>query len=699
MITMLADHLWQSTLVALALGALAFTLRRHAARVRYALWLCASVKFLVPFTLLVALGQQVGLRTLPAAPTAPIAPAVAQRHEWGAMMQRIAQPATAVASSGAPRMAAAVRTPARRNPATALLFVWAAGTALVLGVWLARWRALAALVRRSRRASIALPDEAHFEARVAAGRIEPGVFGILCPVLLLPEGITERLSIAQLRMIVAHELCHVRRRDNCTAALHMLTEALFWFHPLVWWIGARLIDERERACDEAVVRTTDDPRSYADAIIAVGEFCVRSPLQCAAGVVSARGGLRERVERLVGAHGVRALGAVQRCALAVAGIALLAAPIVIGVLGSAAVRAQAATAGVRAPLDSDPPGVWIMGPRITAIDTTLRELIAFAFHVPKTEIVGASTLDAPRYTIVAELPVVDRSEGPAEQYRAYMRALLEQRFDLAAHRETAVVPALSLVSGAFNPGLKPVPESNAWSETYFARGLRSCGQPGCPPVPSPPNVIEARDVPIGVLREFLTTTFGKPVLDQTNLTEHYDFTLRWPAETARADRQWLPSDEVLRQVLEEQLGLELLPVDAPIERVMVDRIGPLRDAPVATVDNGADPPPVILRGVVQPAAGGALLELKIDWHGSMYFGHDHTTDSALDARSVVDVAAAALRRDPSVDVLVSADGLVANHFVVEAATLLQQAGATRIRFATLPMRPTIFSDDPSLLSP
>ena len=70
----------------------------------------------------------------------------------------------------------------------------------------------------------------------APGRFEPGIFGIWRPVLLLPEGITERLSPAQLEAIVAHELCHVRRRDNLTGAIHMVVETIFWFHPLVWWI-------------------------------------------------------------------------------------------------------------------------------------------------------------------------------------------------------------------------------------------------------------------------------------------------------------------------------------------------------------------------------------------------------------------------------------------------------------------------------
>jgi bla regulator protein BlaR1 len=87
-----------------------------------------------------------------------------------------------------------------------------------------------------------------------ASLLEPGVFAIVRPVLLLPEGITDRLTEPQLSAIVAHEMCHVRRRDNLTYALHMVVETLFWFHPLVWWMGERLVDERERACDEAVVR-------------------------------------------------------------------------------------------------------------------------------------------------------------------------------------------------------------------------------------------------------------------------------------------------------------------------------------------------------------------------------------------------------------------------------------------------------------
>ena len=107
--------------------------------------------------------------------------------------------------------------------------------------------------------------------RVARSRAlyEPGVFGIWRPVIVLPEGIAQRLSVAELQGVIAHEVCHVQRHDNLTAAIHMVVESLFWFHPLVWWLGARLLDERERACDESVLALGAEPQLYAGSIESV----------------------------------------------------------------------------------------------------------------------------------------------------------------------------------------------------------------------------------------------------------------------------------------------------------------------------------------------------------------------------------------------------------------------------------------------
>ena len=86
------------------------------------------------------------------------------------------------------------------------------------------------------------------EMRLSRTSLEPGIFGIVQPVLVRPNGISEQLEDSHLDAILAHELLHVRRRDNLAAAVHMLVEAIFWFYPLVWWIGGRLLEERERAC-------------------------------------------------------------------------------------------------------------------------------------------------------------------------------------------------------------------------------------------------------------------------------------------------------------------------------------------------------------------------------------------------------------------------------------------------------------------
>jgi beta-lactamase regulating signal transducer with metallopeptidase domain len=114
--------------------------------------------------------------------------------------------------------------------------------------------------------------------------MEPGVVGLWHPVILVPSGIEDDLTPRQLAAVLTHERCHIRRRDNATAAVHMIAEAVFWFYPLVWWIGARLVDERERACDQEVLRTCGEPQAYAEGIVNVCKRCVASPLACMAGM-------------------------------------------------------------------------------------------------------------------------------------------------------------------------------------------------------------------------------------------------------------------------------------------------------------------------------------------------------------------------------------------------------------------------------
>ena len=145
-----------------------------------------------------------------------------------------------------------------------------------------------------------------------------------------PAAIAGQVSEDHVEAIVAHELCHVRRRVNLTAMLHMLVEALFWFHPFVWWIGGRLVEDRERACDEAVVESGRERRVYAESILKVCELCVESPLPCVPGVSGAD--LKLRVAQIMSHRVARPIG-MGRKLLLVAGCCLaIAAPMVSGAL-------------------------------------------------------------------------------------------------------------------------------------------------------------------------------------------------------------------------------------------------------------------------------------------------------------------------------------------------------------------------------
>lgn len=97
--------------------------------------------------------------------------------------------------------------------------------------------------------------------------------GLWRPCILLPEGLSAALSAAELETVLAHELAHVRRRDNFTALFTHIIVAAFWFHPLLWWIERRMLRERETACDEMVLANGASADVYAAAILRV---CRRS---------------------------------------------------------------------------------------------------------------------------------------------------------------------------------------------------------------------------------------------------------------------------------------------------------------------------------------------------------------------------------------------------------------------------------------
>jgi uncharacterized protein (TIGR03435 family) len=318
MIGELTNHLWQSTLFVLAAALVAAALRGNGAHIRHAVWVVASVKFLVPFALLMSVGGSLAVLT-PA--VTQVIPATAPAPDFSIAVDRIAQPFTSDVFSSAPSTAT---PPATNRTTLALIAVWACGFVAVVLMRLRGWRRIRAAMRASVPMALASP----VPVRASPGVLEPGVVGVWRPVLLVPAGIEQHLPPPQLHAVLEHELCHVRRRDNLTSAIHMVVEAVCWFHPLVWWVGARLVDERERACDEHVLRVCGAPQTYAESILNVCKLYVESPLACVSGVTGSD--LKRRITAIMGNRVGLELTVARRLILAICGALAVGAPLVAG---------------------------------------------------------------------------------------------------------------------------------------------------------------------------------------------------------------------------------------------------------------------------------------------------------------------------------------------------------------------------------
>jgi prepilin-type processing-associated H-X9-DG protein len=123
---------------------------------------------------------------------------------------------------------------------------------------------------------------------VASDRaLVPMTWGVLRPVVLLPDA-SQAWSDAQRRMVLAHELAHVRRCDCLSDSFARVVRALYWFNPLVWLALRRLHAEREAACDAWVLRLGHAPSAYAEALVRIALDLRHPRLLQAAGLAMAR---------------------------------------------------------------------------------------------------------------------------------------------------------------------------------------------------------------------------------------------------------------------------------------------------------------------------------------------------------------------------------------------------------------------------
>jgi len=449
-----------------------------------------------------------------------------------------------------------------------LIGVWVFGFVIACICWFRLWRRIRAI----RRVATPLSLNLAIEVFSSSAHLEPGVFGIHKPVLLLPAGITARLSPSQLEAVLAHELCHVRRRDNLTATIHMAVEAIFWFHPLVWWIRERLVEERERACDEDVLRVTGDPQVYAEGIPNVCRFYLESPLVCVSGVTGSN--LKKRIETIMANRTAVSLNFVRILLLAAAAVAAIAGPIAIGILYALPSRAQAfpETQAETAPHAFDAASVKptqggrtrsIEPGRITYLDTALGEFITMAYGLKRYQVSGPDWImnadRSGRYDLVA----TTGSPVSADEIKRMLGPLLVERFHLAFHRETRELPVFALVVAKGGPKFKQPGD----------------GGGALPPTPDGTGGFSYKNWSMATLVDWLSVlpSVGRPVIDRTGIEGRYSFNANLfdlPKDASPLDMKVAigrsDAGDVLFSTLPEQLGLKLESQKAPIEILVVD---------------------------------------------------------------------------------------------------------------------------------
>lgn len=571
----LATHLLQSTIFAGVAMLLTLPLRANQARVRHAIWVVASLKFLIPFALLISLGTEARALIRPAMPPTRMTIVIEEtRHTFTLPAVTLSLPAA--------RPTSAVKAPA------ILLAIWFCGFAGVGIAWLARWRHVHKIARASTEEH--LSRDCPIEIRSSQSVIEPGVFGIVRPVLLLPAGIVERLPATHLESILAHELCHVRRRDNLWSALHMVAEAVFWFHPLVWWIGARLVEERERACDEEVLRLGNAPEVYAESILKVCQFYLESPLPCVAGVTGAN--LKRRIEEIMTHRMSNRLNPGKKLMLAAAAALAIGAPIVFGLLTAApSVRAQSQTAAPRSfevasikPSEPGQMGTRLMiapGGNFNAKNATPQMLVEFAYNIRDFQISNApGWLKSEHYDVTAKGD--DGGSPNPDALRQMVQSLLAERFKLLIHRETKELPVYNLVVGKSGLKMKEVEVPGDGPDKDPGPGPGKIQGQG--PGPGRGGMMRmgrgqltGQAIKVDMLVSNLARQIGRTVIDKTGLKGAYDFKLEWTPEPGQgADlgehTPIDPSGPTIFAALQEQLGLKLESAKGPVEIVVIDRI-------------------------------------------------------------------------------------------------------------------------------
>jgi beta-lactamase regulating signal transducer with metallopeptidase domain len=288
-----------ATVLALVVACLARLLARRPA-VLHCLWLLVLVKLVTPPLYEVPIPLPAALLAAPEPARAPVllrselsegdlAYLLAPGRE--AANPEITAGEIAIESIGAPDG----RSPARETHAAGarfsidwmrlLVLVWLAGSVATLVVSAIRIRRFQRLLRGAQPAEPELQEWVHDLSLDLGlgrpptiwwveGRLSPFVWALdLRPRVIIPIKLWKSLDDRQRTTLIVHELAHLRRGDHYVRIFELIVTALYWWHPVLWWVRQALRDAEEQCCDAWVVWAFPEAaKSYAEALLETLDF-------------------------------------------------------------------------------------------------------------------------------------------------------------------------------------------------------------------------------------------------------------------------------------------------------------------------------------------------------------------------------------------------------------------------------------------
>jgi uncharacterized protein (TIGR03435 family) len=236
-------------------------------------------------------------------------------------------------------------------------------------------------------------------------------------------------------------------------------------------------------------------------------------------------------------------------------IAVMISSSFFAVFGQSTSAPQFEVASVRLHASNEPTriGVRISGNRVSGI-ASLKQFILTAYDLQPYQVVGGPNwIDLDRYELAAKVP--GESNVSLEQARPYLQALLADRFELKAHRETKDIPVYALVVA--KNGLK-LKESAA----------DGTSQTSLPSVQASTMHVTTGKATMERLAKILSSYAGRPVKDDTGLMGSYQINLEWTPDSVAPDSA--AEAPLLVTAVQEQLGLRLEPRKAPMEVLVID---------------------------------------------------------------------------------------------------------------------------------